>query len=619
MGGLSEAVRLRPPSEPPSRFGARTGVDVAVLVGAGALWAFALWHTNVDRVNDFGLLWVIHPVFLLVPVALIAGFLIEVVQGARRAAVLVAYLVLLIFVIHGTTPILLTQPQYAWTYKHVGVIEFFLTHPQASNAGDIYQLWPAFFAAAAQLSELSGVSPLHLAPWAAVFFNLVGSFLLFAIARVLSPDRRVAYLTVLLFQCINWIEEDYLSPQGLAFMLSIAVIFVVLRWLWVTPSQDAGRSGWLRRGNAGERASRPSGRAGRVRAYLRNGMTVTTQRSEPVHIVAIIAVIVAMTVLSAAHQLSPYVVALSVLALSIVGVVRPWLALLLVAIPVVYLVPRYNVISGSFGLFDGFNLFRNAGGTADAWRTIPQAFSAATVRVLALTVWILAAIAVYRGRRQFGRLLVPTILAVVPFVLIVVQSYGGEAIYRVFLFSAPWCAFLLGSLAVQGHWSSRWRIAGGTVIVSLMLFATIQGRHGQLAVDRQTANEVAASQYLYTHAQTGSTIILATPNFPSRVTASYGDYNHSVAVGEPDLVKGAKLRFVNLNEQYVPAIEAYASTFEGTGTYLVLSDGMRRYAHYFGYLPDGSLDTLERTLDNAPQWMVFYRNPDVVIYQLTTQ
>jgi hypothetical protein len=88
-----------------------------------------------------------------------------------------------------------------------------------------------------------------------------------------------------------------------------------------------------------------------------------------------------------------------------------------------------------------------------------------------------------------------------------------------------------------------------------------------------------------------------------------------VPVGEPDLVKGAELRDAQLDRRYVPGIEDYLRSFHGTTSYLVVSDGMRAQAEYFGYLPDGSLDALEEALAAAPGWSVFYRNDEVAIYQ----
>jgi hypothetical protein len=321
-------------------------------------------------------------------------------------------------------------------------------------------------------------------------------------------------------------------------------------------------------------------------------------------------------VLTATHQLSPYLVVGQVVVLVLLGVVRPWWTpLLLAAVAVAYLLPRWGLVSGSFDVFESLNIFANAAGTAEGWGSMGQAVSAAVVRMLALVVWTLAAFAIWRQRSRLGVVLVPAVLAATPFVLVAAQSYGGEAIYRVFLFSAPWCAYLIATLMPR---SAELRPFVRVVVVVALVAAalgTVQGRHGQLMVDRQTPAEVAAAGYLYAHAEPGATIALATTNFPSRLAANYDQFNRTVPVGEPDLVRGAGLRDDQLDIRYLPAIENYLLSFDGTTSYLVVTDGMRRQSEYFGHLPAGSLDTLERTLSSARGWSVFYRNEDAVIYE----
>jgi hypothetical protein len=326
---------------------------------------------------------------------------------------------------------------------------------------------------------------------------------------------------------------------------------------------------------------------------------------------------------AASHQLSPYLVAGSVVVLVLARLVRPWwLALAVPGVVIAYLVPRYSAVSGSFNIFDGLNIFSNAQGTAQGWGSVGQAVSAVTVRALTLLVWGLVALVAWRARRRLGSVAIPLILAVVPAGLLLAQNYGGEAIYRVYLFSAPWCAFLLAGLFVHLGQSSR-RVARLprpavvavlTVGLALMLGASIQGRHGQLLVDQQSPDDLAAARYLYAHGQPGATVVLATPSFPSRVAANYDQFNRSVPVGEPDLVTGAHLTGI-LDGDSIGAIQSFADSFDGTTTYLVVSDAMRRQARYFGYLPDGSLDALEATLAQDPQWSVFYRGAGVIIYQ----
>jgi hypothetical protein len=437
----------------------------------------------------------------------------------------------------------------------------------------------------------------NYAAWAPVVFNLAGSLVLYAIARTLSPDRRVAFATVLIFQCVNWIEEDYLSPQGFAFVLSLGVFLIVLRYLRSAAPVPA-RLRFLH-------TDLPSPPAGGHRGW------------------AIAAALALTAVIAATHQLSPYEVAGSVIVLVLLGLVRPWwLALAVPAVPVLYLIPRFRTVSGDFGIFESFNIFGNASGTAQNWGTVGQATSALAVRALTLAVWGLVALVVWRNRRSIGRILAALALAIVPFGLLFAQNYGGEAIYRVYLFSAPWCAFLIAYFVVS--WAPRWKhaqwtgIGAATLVLVLALAGTVQGRHGQLSVDQQDAASIAAARYLYQHGEPGATIVLATPDFPSRITANYGQFNTTLPVGEPDLVTGAKLTGI-LDGDAIPPIESFAQSFDGTTVYLVISDEMRRQAHYFGYLPDGSLDALQAALAEAPQWSVFYRNSGVTIYQLASQ
>ena len=579
-----------------------TTAHLAVLAAGAGLWLAAVAGTEVGRVGELGLLATVHPAFFAALVLCAAGFVAALRRpGGGRGLLLGGYLVLLVLILHGTTPLLLDNPEYAWTYKHLGVAELLRDQGGLTDSGDLYQQWPSLFAAVAGLADLSGVSPLGLARWAPVFFNLAGALVVLAIGRTLSRDRRVAYLAAFLFLGLNWIEEDYLSPQAFAYLLGLGVLLVALRWLRRPPDERRGRRGPLARLHAGSPpapAVPPGVRAGAL------------------------AVVVGLSaVLTASHQLSPYLLVGQLAVLVALRLIRPWwLVPALAGIAVAYLLPRFGLVSGSFDIFESLDFFGNAAGNAEGWGSTGQAFSAVVVRTLALTVWAVAAYAVWRSRHRLGAVLAPALLAATPFVLLAAQSYGGEAIYRVYLFSVPWCAYLIAELVLRSRLPAvplRQALVWVAAVLALAggALATVQGRHGQLMVDEQTTSELAAARYLYANATPGATIALATPDFPSRLAGNYGQFNRSVPVGEPDLVKGAEMRDAELDRRYLPGIEDYLRSFHGTTSYLVVSDGMRAQADYFGYLPDGSLDTLEETLAGAAGWSVFYRNDEVAIYQ----
>jgi hypothetical protein len=546
-----------------------------LLVVALVTWIVALALTDVTRVGRYGLLGVVSPVFFAAPVACLVGVVLELARSQARWPVLVGYLLLLILFLHATTPILLAEPQYAWAYRYIGVIDHIGGHGRLA-AGDILQQWPGFVAAAAQLAGATGASGAQLAPWAPLLFNLVGSVLLFAVAFALRPDRRVAFGTVLVFQCVNWVDEDYLSAQGLGFVLGLGVVYVVVRFLRADPSS---RHPWLQ--------------------FLHSGLYPSVPVTGRVRYAAVGGVALLMVLLSATHQVSSYLTAVNLVALVALGLVRPWwVAPVAAAVPVLYLVPRLHFASEWFA---GMNLVRAVGAGADSWGT--ASLSAIAVRGLAASVWVAVILAVYADRRRPGRLLVPLVLALVPCGLIAWANYGGSAIYRVYLFSVPWCAFIIAVYGDSLRWP-RWRkTATAAAALVLAFFATIQGRTGQLLVDHHGPDEVAAARYLVAHAAPGATIVLATPNFPSLQKAG------------PDLVSGAGLRNVTLSPDYLPAIDRYAASFGAAAVYLVVSREMANEARFYGSLPLGALDNLVSTLDSAARWTPFFRNSDVTIYR----
>jgi hypothetical protein len=589
-------------SSPLRRF--RLLLEFGPLVAAVALWVYSLGHSNIDAVGDYGLLQIMHPSFFGAVALLCTGFVIQLARRGWRGWVLVAYLLTTVVVLRATVPIMLVPPEYAWTYKHIAVEEFIRTTGTVTDPYDIYQQWPTFFSSSAVLLKLTGLAPLTMAAWAPLFNNLVYLLPLFAVVRTLSSNKRVPYVTVFLFAIGNWVAQDYYSPQGFVYGLCLGVFLILLRWLRRVPGpEDRFTPKFLTR----------------IWKWLLRDLADVPYASKRAVRVALATLYLLYIVIATAHQLSPYIVAMCAGALIVLGVVSPrQLIPVLLGIAILYLLPRQN-FAESYGIFDGFNIFKNAQGTsASDFGSPGQEFSALAVRALSLAIWGLAMLAVIIWRRRLGPVTAPAILGFAPFALLFMQSYGGEAIYRVFLFSLPWCAYLVTILVFRIRRVPRAiGAAAGAVLLTAAMLAGIQGSHGQLAVDRFTDNEIVASKWLYGHAQPGAAIVLATSDFPSPYTANYGGFKPG-RNGVAELIKANAMAHLKMNSADLPSIESYSRQLGGTTSYLVLSRSMRVYAHYFGYLydKDHALDNLQAACAASPNWKLFYRNPDVVIYQL---
>ncbi len=596
-----------PAADRPAHRRARSAL-LPLLVPLLALVAWRLSVRGVDEtaVGPYGLLPELPPLYYLALVSVLVSAVVLLARAVVPRVAAWAHVVVLVLLVHGTVPLVLEQPQYSWTYKHVGVVEFVVTTGGLRPDVDIYHQWPAFFAVVAVLSDVSGLGVVGWAEWAPVFFNLVYAVLLAALVRVLRPgDGPMPWLAVLVFLCTSWVGQDYLAPQALALALLLGLQLVVLLTLRTRPRRPApgaGRFLWLRAALVGADASAP--------------VPVTGVRGRQRTTLAVAAVCAVFAVLVATHQLTPYIVILGVAGLVVLGLVRPRvLVVALVVIAAVYLVPRWGFLMDRFQLFSGFDLRANTESNVRGVGSEASRATSAVVRALSLTVWVAALAVVVAHRRRVQDVVVPAVLFLAPFALFLGQNYGGEGVFRVYLTGLPWASYLvaLGALAL-GRRTRRGTVVRGVVLVALCL-ACLQGLYGQLAVNRVSTAEVEASRYLYAHAGPDAVLLLAAPMFPTRVSASYPDLLPLGRQADGGLMDTDELDGQVLDERALPEVERIVSRYGATRSYVVLSRSGQEYVRYFGLLPEGSLDALGRTLEDAPGWTTFYRNEDVTIFE----
>jgi hypothetical protein len=560
------------------------------LLGLGS-WAYGVSQLRPTGIGIFGLL-ASSPWFDVGLLLLVAGFLFELRREARTW-VLGLQLVGLIVAIHGTVPIIFDAPEYAWVYKHIGIASAFQQYGHVTDPTNIYQQWPVLFAAIASIASLAHVSPLTFAAWAPPAFELADALLLVALFRLLVGERRTVWLAVLLYEgLISWVGQDYLSPQAFGYLLWLGMALIILRWLRrPTPAPDHG------------------GRLARLRASLVAGIQPAPQTTRAMRAVAVALVVVIYFAIVAAHQLTPYLAIAGIGALSLLDLVRPrWLLVLLVGIAGIYLAMHYDVLAQFGGLFSGGNPLANASGA----RGTPNASAAAVtsariVDALVGAMWLGTLAVIARRRRRLGPIAIAAALAFSPFVILLTQSYGGEAIYRVYMFSAPWCALLIAGALHEMRPRVRWPLVASISVLALI--AGLQGLYGPVLVNAFTPSEVNASRWLYTHTPRGSEIVLPVDDFPALEAADYNDYAVDVPPADPQ--EGPSW----MDEGNVHQMGSWMAGLDHRTVYVVVSRSMDNWANYYG-APDGYAQ-LVRELPTSYHGSVVYHNDDATIYRLT--
>ncbi|HEX2118299.1 MAG TPA: hypothetical protein VHF91_03880, partial [Acidimicrobiales bacterium] len=349
-------------------------------------------------------------------------------------------------------------------------------------------------------------------------------------------------------------------------------------------------------------------------------------------VVALGSLFCAFAVVIVAHQLSPFLILMGVGILVAAGLIRPrWVVAVLAVLALGYFALHVSYLRSDRHLagspFDPReilsalnNPFDNASATGfDA--TDPMFgrwLTALGAPVLILGLWALGSLGALRRFRAGRSTLLLAVLAASPALVAVAENYGGEAIFRIYLFSLPWTA-ALAACALAPRLGATWGGAAAIriglalcVVVTLFMSAF----YGSVELYRVRPGAVAASQYYFDHAPPGSTLGLLAPNVPGRIAPNYDEYVTGTA--PQPLSTMDELRHHVLGPTDLPFLNTlYLEHLPWTtgGLYLSLSRDQETYVRVLGLMPEGAVAGLEAALAESPDWQIFYRNADAVIYE----
>ncbi|MEN3279124.1 MAG: hypothetical protein V7607_264 [Solirubrobacteraceae bacterium] len=580
----------------------------AVLAGAAAAWSFSLLHTDLNRMAGIGLLDALPPEYFVAFALVLGGFTAAVTRPTLPTRLLWLYAAALIVVLHGTTPLLYDEPRYTWTYTHLGVIALIAQTGAVDRSIDIYNNWPGFFALVAWLSSVTGLSAAAFAAWAQVFFNLANVVALQFALRGATRDERLVWTATLLFLLGNWVGQDYLAPQAFAFVLSLVVLGLCLRCGTAARPPRSSVARWW------------TGALDRLRARASHGAPVEEPRVpaplSPRGAVVVGAVCYLAVVVS--HQLTPVILLIGVMGLAVISRRVPlWVPVAMAVVEVWWLWLAWRYVSERFTLFDPAPSASQKPPGYDIGDGLPGLeLVAYAVRAQVAIIVALAAVGLVRRLRAGYWDLVAVILVVAPLVIIGVQSYGGEARYRVYFFTLPWLSFFAAAAfastrARNRDFARRARLALASAALGLcMLFAYF----GLELMNHVDSDDVAAARWFERHAPGGSLRVGATTNFPGRLTARYATVYDSSYAGAVSLTEHARYRGHKLGVADLPGIERTLRAYGAPHTFLTLGVSQERHARLYGLLPAGSLQSLDRALRTSPSFRLVYRRGSSAIF-----
>lgn len=590
------------------------------LAGVGGLTAVGLLmyllplgRVDLTGMNGYGLVSVLPAVSLVGLALLTVAFLLALSFPRPHPLLLGTQLAGLAGCLYGVSSLIEPLPRFPISWVHLGLVEYIGRTGAAPPELDSRFSWPGFFALVAFLTRESSWSDLvamvQLVPFVSNLLFLLPLALILRNLRAIWPAK---WFAAWLFLVLNWVGQDYFSPQGFSYGLYLVFLAALVTWFRppetnLASALDAARCGVVR----WWRLPSPLG-PGRVPGEL---------PAEPVgsavRMALLLAVVGVFTVTTASHPLTPFVMVIACAGLVVadrcVATGLPTLlAVILVAwlsyLAVGYWSAHLGELLGGIGDFWG-NLSTSVGNRV---RGNNEHQMVVYTRIgLAGLAFMLAAGGLWRRRRRGIDDRVVLVFLLVPFTVIGLQSYGGEIPLRVYLFALPAvCVFtaylFFPETGPIPRRPPRFLAAASATLVLLAGFFV--ARYGNERYELTRVGELAAVQYVYQ--QPGPARILfptdpagraATPFMP----VGYRDVERvstaSIpAPADPTAISGVIER---LRER-------------GPGTYLLTTRSQEAYLELGRNYPPGWGDRFRAALAASPQLQVVVKNPDAVGYAL---
>lgn len=558
----------------------RRNVAGLILALAFFLWLPMLPGLERATYSQFGLLTAgTGPGLVLCMMLIVAAFLIALRRHQLRTMIVAVGMA--IVVQRFTVTMITSAPIYDWTYKHVAVTEYILDlHRLAPSGVDIYSEWPSFFLVSAWFQHVTGYDTLSLAHVFAPMIHVVLAACIYGLARVMKFTKRAAVTAAMLAEVVNWVGQDYYSPQAWALLLAVGFLALLM--------------------------------------------------SSPLTRSAALLSIIPFAALVPTHQLTPYWLLAVTGVLLVTRRAKPWWLMVPLGVLLLgYLYPRLPIVA-PYGLFQGFDPVQNAASNVQQEGVLGKQITSLVCRALSGGVFGLALVSAIYAWRTKKTFWAPMVMAFGSVMLLAGQSYGGEAIFRVYLYAIPGCVLLITPMFLalfdrqpSQDPSSRARRLTATTSVAVATAGAIgsavlglQAYFGLWPIVLEHRDQIDDARAVAAQAPNGTTVTtLYSSGYPARSTSDYGRLTeanqywdvHLYALG-PEYMQGFP------TPEKLGQID-YNASISDTPTYMVVTRQSLEAMQYYGFVPDDAVNRFRQWLGTDSSWSVRYHDTDTIVYQ----
>ncbi len=574
---MADAVATASSLSPMGWFGLGAGL-LALILG---LWGGRTIPS--EEVDGYGILFALPAVYwVAVGIGVVASIVLLRASLVERTRYAVMVPLIWLGILHTAPHLAHDQFRFPTAWTHLGFVRVIDETSSGDVLVDARFAWPGFFGVfMAPLANVStGTLDLIMRLWPTAILGATAILVSALATRSYPTVPLIGPLSAVAYILLAWTGQDYFSPQSFGFTAYLSMLVLL-------------ESGPLRTGPAWS-ASVPL-----LSRFAAAGGDRPNARSTPVFVALLILSFGAIV----SHPLAPFFICTGLFILWLYGRTVPWRLLFMVATAYVvwffvtaepWWSTQLDDMAGQVGSF-----FSNLGEstTERVATSSPEHRFVAGVRTwLGIGTFLsVLAIGVAMATERF-RHLRPAIplapLAGIPSMALLLQSYGGEIVFRVLLFTLPMAAILIGRLLAAV------RVRALPVLVPLLVLATLPflmlARFGNEAFEMTTDVDREVFLAAYAAAPDDTLLVLDNGFAPQR-----------------DQTVGRN-RFVEVEaeatEAWVRELEQQAADAGKSRIIVLFTPSQRQWRLYGMGSSEDYLDDVARWLMAQPGVTVLYEN-----------
>ncbi|MGI9597751.1 MAG: hypothetical protein ACR2QK_16425 [Acidimicrobiales bacterium] len=559
----------------------RVGLTLALMSVVLGIWGGI--RVPSSEVDGYGILFALPTIYwVAVGLGTVASFVLlrtALVERTRYAAVVPP---MWLGILHTAPHLAHDQFRFQTVWTHVGFVRVIDETGSGDVLIDARFAWPGFFgvfmAPLANVNEQTLDIIMRLWPTAVLRATAI---LVSALATRGSPTvPLIGPLSAVAYILLAWTGQDYFSPQSFGFTAYLAMLVLL-------------ESGPLRTSPALS-ASVPF-----LARFAAAGGDRPTARSTPVFVALIILSFGSIV----SHPLAPFFICMGMVILGLYGRTVAWRLLVLIAVAYVmwffitaepWWTTQLDKMVGQIGSF--FTNLESSTTSRVATSSPEHVFVAAVRTWVGIGTFLsVLAIGVAMATERFRHLrpavpLAP--LAGIPSMALVLQSYGGEIVFRVVLFTLPMAAILIGRVLATV------RVRALPVLVPAFVLALLPllmlSRFGNEAFEMTTDVDREVIEASYERAQ-DDTLFVLDNGFAPYQDRTVGRNRFAQIAAEP-------------TEEWVQKLEDRAVEFDTPRIIVMFTPSQSQWRVHGMSFSEDYLDEVGEWLEQRPGTTVLYKN-----------